>query len=61
MSFTTSSAQIVGIANGSAGELQYHLLLGRDLGYIEASQNKGLRRECDEISKMLRGLAKSSS
>jgi four helix bundle protein len=51
--------QFVGIANGSAGELKYHLLLGRDLGYIEASQYEGLRKECDEICKMLRGLIKA--
>lgn len=53
--------QFVGIANGSAGELKYHLLLGRDLGYIDAAQYDELRKECDDISKMLRGLAKSLS
>jgi four helix bundle protein len=58
---TREYRQFVGIANGSAGELKYHLLLGRDLGYIEASQYEGLRKECDDICKMLRGLAKSLS
>jgi four helix bundle protein len=56
---TREYRQFVGIANGSAGELKYHLLLGRDLGYIDDSQYEGLRNECDEISKMLRGLIKS--
>jgi four helix bundle protein len=51
--------QFAGIANGSAGELKYHLLLGHDLGYIDDAQYQGLRNECDEISKMLRGLIKS--
>ena len=51
--------QAAGIANGSAGEVKYHLLLGHDLGYINDSQYKELRNECDEISKMLRGLIKS--
>jgi four helix bundle protein len=51
--------QFAGIANGSAGELKYHLLLGHDLEYIDDAQYKGLRSECDEISKMLRGLIRS--
>jgi four helix bundle protein len=51
--------QFVGIANGSAGELKYHLLLGHDLKYVDDVQYEGLKNECDEISKMLRGLIKS--
>lgn len=56
---TREYRQFVGIANGSAGELKYHLLLGRDLKYIDDSQYEGLRSECDDICKMLRGLIKA--
>ena len=53
--------QFVGIARGSSGELKYHLLLAKDLGYISESDNLKFRVESDEISKMLKGLAKSLS
>jgi four helix bundle protein len=51
--------QFVGIARGSSGELKYHLLLAKDLGYLSKSDYTALRAELDEISKMLMGLAKS--
>ena len=51
--------QFVGIARGSSGELKYHLLLAKDLGYLSKSDYAVLRAELDEISKMLMGLAKS--
>lgn len=53
--------QFVGIARGSSGELKYHLLLAKDLGYISESDYLRYRVESDEISKMLKGLAKSLS
>jgi four helix bundle protein len=53
--------QFVGIAKGSAGELKYHLLLAKDLGYLPENQFATLRSEAEEISKMLNGLAKSLS
>jgi len=53
--------QFVGIARGSSGELKYHVLLAKDLGYLEESDYTALRAELDEISKMLMGLAKSLS
>ena len=53
--------QFVGIARGSSGELKYHLLLAKDLGYISESDYLKFRVESDEISKMLKGLAKSLS
>jgi four helix bundle protein len=53
--------QFVGIARGSAGELKYHLLLAKDLGYISAERYEKFNLEMDEISKMLRGLVKSLS
>jgi four helix bundle protein len=51
--------QFVGIARGSSGELKYHFLLAKDLGYLSKSDYGILRAELDEISKMLMGLAKS--
>jgi four helix bundle protein len=51
--------QFVGIARGSSGELKYHILLAKDLGYLSKSDYTVLRAEMDEISKMLMGLAKS--
>jgi four helix bundle protein len=51
--------QFVGIARGSSGELKYHILLSRDLGYLSKGNYAVLRAELDEISKMLMGLAKS--
>jgi four helix bundle protein len=51
--------QFTGIANGSVGELKYHLLLAHDLGYIDTVRYSKLKGESDEICKMLRGLIKS--
>jgi len=51
--------QFVGIARGSSGELKYHILLAKDLGYVSESDYGALRAQLDEISKMLMGLAKS--
>jgi four helix bundle protein len=51
--------QLVGIARGSSGELKYHILLAKDLGYLLENDYNILRAELDEISKMLMGLAKS--
>lgn len=53
--------QFAGIARGSSGELKYHLLLAKDLGYISENDYLRYRVESDEISKMLKGLAKSLS
>jgi four helix bundle protein len=50
--------QFVGIARGSCGELKYHLLLAKDSGYISENDYLSYRGELDEISKMLKGLAK---
>lgn len=49
----------VGIARGSIGELKYHLLLTKDLGYIDFEQYKIIINKTNEISKMLYGLVKS--
>jgi four helix bundle protein len=44
------------IARASLGELEYQLLLARDLGYISAERHAELAKEIDELSRMLIGL-----
>lgn len=41
------------IARGSATELEYHLLLSRDLGYLAATKYDFLLQEIAEVEKML--------
>jgi len=53
--------QFAGIAKGSTGELKYHLLLARDLGYLPQDQYGILRSDSEEVSKMLNGLVRSLS
>lgn len=53
--------QFVGIARGSSGELKYHIMLAKDLGYISENDYASLRGDLDETSKMLLGLAASLS
>ena len=40
---------------GSAGELEYYLLLRRDLGFLETFNYEQLTRETTEIKRMLTG------
>ena len=49
----------VGISKGSAGELKYHLLLSKDLGYLPEDEFFILKEKVDQISMMLTGLVKS--
>lgn len=51
--------QFVGISNGSTGELKYHILLAKDLNYIDLEKYNFLNQEINTISKMLRGLINS--
>ena len=44
------------IALGSASELEYHLLLARDLGLIPAATHDRLWRSTVEVKRMLAGL-----
>ena len=44
------------IARGSAVELEYHLLLARDLGFVSASSFTTLVDEVDEVQRMLTSL-----
>jgi four helix bundle protein len=46
-------ARFLQIAMGSASELEYHLLLARDLNFLTASVYEGLDRRVVEIKRML--------
>ena len=46
------------IAAGSATELEYHLLLARDLGFIASQQHEELHTAVNEVKKLLRGFIK---
>lgn len=46
------------VAAGPASELEYHLLLARDLGYLERTLHDDLSANTEEIKKMLSSLAK---
>ena len=41
------------IASGSGSELEYHLLLSRDLGYFEQTTYENLNRKTIEVRRML--------
>ena len=41
------------ISMGSASELEYHLLLARDLGYVDLRQYRELSRRTEEVKRML--------
>ena len=43
---------------GSAGELEYHLLLGHDLGFLNDPDYERLSMELAEVKRMLTGFIK---
>ena len=49
-------ARFLHMAMGSASELEYHLLLARDLGHISADKYTGLHEETTQVKRMLAGL-----
>ena len=49
------------MAIGSADEMRVWLRYCRDLDYVTESQWQAWRNECEEIAKMLQGLAKSTA
>ncbi len=51
-------ARFLDIAAGSASELEYHLLLARDLSFLDDSQYGPLSNEVGEIKHMLASLAR---
>lgn len=46
-------ARFFNIAIGSASELEYHLLLARDLGFLKSQDYEPLATEVIEVKKML--------
>jgi four helix bundle protein len=46
------------IAMGSASEVEYHLLLARDLGYMAQQQYAELEASTSEVKRMLAGFIK---
>ena len=46
-------ARFLQIAMGSASELEYHLLLAHDLGFLNDSVYDELTREVSEVKRML--------
>ncbi len=46
-------ARFLQIALGSASELEYHLILARDLGYLTQSEHQPLEAQVVEVKKML--------
>jgi four helix bundle protein len=45
--------RFVQIAAGSASELEYHLMLSRDLGFLSLSEHERLSTDLGEVRKML--------
>jgi four helix bundle protein len=52
-------ARFVHMGGGSANELEYHLLLAKDLSYIDASVYVELNDCINEIKRMLHGFEKT--
>jgi len=46
-------AHFINIADTSLEETKYHIILGKDLGYIAENDFNDLGRLCDEIGRML--------
>ncbi len=51
--------RFVQIARGSANEVEYHLLLARDLDFLTADEHKDLEGKVFEIQRMLASLVQS--
>ena len=49
----TEFARFLQIAAGSASELQYHLILAKDLGYLSAERFGELSAELEQLKRML--------
>ena len=46
-------ARFLQIARGSASEVEYHLLLARDLGFLPAQEYVAMQKRIEEIERML--------
>ncbi|MFC2106146.1 four helix bundle protein [Candidatus Bipolaricaulota bacterium] len=51
-------ARFLQIAMGSASELEYHLILARDLGFLDDAQQGALEQATTEVKRMLTGFMK---
>jgi four helix bundle protein len=49
--------RFIHIARGSASELEYHLLLSKDLGFISADEFRDLEAKILEVQRMLASLS----
>jgi four helix bundle protein len=56
---TREFSRYVSIARGSLAEVETQLLIAQRLGYVDAGATAPLLSDCDEQSRMLRGLKKS--
>jgi four helix bundle protein len=54
----TELARFLQIAMGSASELEYHILLARDLGILEALAHERLTNDVGEVKRMLASFIK---
>ena len=51
-------ARFLQISRGSANELEYHLLLAKDLGFLKQDEYHRLSKETDELKQMLTNFIK---
>jgi len=52
-------ARFLWMAYGSANELESHLIVARDLGFLQLLEEETLERTIDEVRRMLHGLMNS--
>ena len=50
--------RFINIASGSASELEYHFLLSKDMGFIDAKSYEQLNNHVVEVKRMLASLAR---
>jgi len=56
---TKEYRQFIGIARGSSAEIDYQLLLSRDLGYLSERDYTSLNERYGRVARMLTGLIKT--
>lgn len=52
-------AHFLNMANGSTSEVEYQLLLAKDLGHLDEETHRGLEERTQEVGKMLTGFIRS--